>query len=494
VLNLPRTYRKSSGIFYIRLFIPKHLQQFRQATKLVFSLRTKDTKQATLQALHINLEFEKWIAEMSKGEFKKLTITHPNGVTMDLDLKKPEEKEIFDNYQKQMLSGVDSIGVFKQSAANIISSSAERYRLIDIFETFKKATNKTYADGTKLAYYPRIKKFIEFAKTQNIECIDEVRKPLAVKYREFLLDQEDEEGKSLSPLTVDNHTKAIKQFFDHAIQVQKYNFQNPFANLHLVKKSQVANVAKSYLPFTKEELNLLYDPKAYTKKFSKPDFFFTPIIGLTMGLREEEASQLHLTDVYQINGIWVVDINADSDDKELKTPNAKRVIPISKHLLKTNFLEYFEYVKVAYGEQFLLYPYAIKTKNGYAKNICYNFGKYKNKLIVKDEPSKVFHSLRKNIGNLMKDKGYDLSLRKAILGHSMNDDVTERVYSGNFGMEYLKQKLDHLDFGIDFSQFQFDINKRKLDDLFRAKQYKLARGYAKQERQGATSQSDKKKK
>ena len=81
-------------------------------------------------------------------------------------------------------------------------------------------------------------------------------------------------------------------------------------------------MADSYLPFSQEELLSIFDLDAYKKRFIKPDFFFSPIIALTMGLREEELSQLHLTDIYQINGIWVIDINEDSPDKELKTSSA----------------------------------------------------------------------------------------------------------------------------------------------------------------------------
>jgi len=115
VLNLPRTYKKSSGVFYIRLIVPKFLRQPNQPTKLAFSLKTKDLKKAMALAFRINLDFEEWIEQMSKGDFKKLTVTHPSGMSVDFDLKKPEEKEAYEQYQKQMLSGVEGIGVFKSS-------------------------------------------------------------------------------------------------------------------------------------------------------------------------------------------------------------------------------------------------------------------------------------------------------------------------------------------------------------------------------------------
>lgn len=481
MLNLPRTYRKSTGVFYIRLFIPKHLQQPNQPTKLVVSLKTKDIREASVLAFRINLDFEYWVQQMSGGDFKKLTVKYPSGLSVDFDLSKPEEKEAYESHQKQMLSGVDAIGVFRSSQPSQSFQpqvpTVGQYRLDDLFKGYKKATAKTLAENTKSGYYPKVEDFLAYCLGKGKIYIGDIRKPFAVDYREHLMEIKK------SPLTVDGFTKVVKGFFDYAIQIERYQFDNPFANMNLVKKSQLANVADSYLPFTKEELLSVFELDGYTKRFVKPDYFYSPIIALTMGLREGEVSQLHLSDVYQINGVWVIDINENSPDKKLKNASSKRILPISKHVLKTNFLEYLEYVKTNFSDQYLLYPYIIRTKAGYGKNLSYNFTEHKKVLPLKDGADKCFHSLRKNIGNAMKDAGYDLALRKTILGHSMVDDVTERVYSGNFGIEYLKQKLDDLDFGIDFSQYQFKVDKKELDDLYRDKNRKIIRGVANASRQ-----------
>lgn len=407
-----RTYQKATGVYYIRLLIPKFLQSITNRSKIVFSLGTKDRRQANLYALEINLAFERWTIEMSKKlgtDIRELMVKLPNGIELDFDLNKTEERQAYDS----LMSDVEKIGIIKPPTARAQEPTATQFRLVDVFETFKKSKNRVYSDATKAGYYPRIQGFIDFCQVKGIIYIDEVRKNLAVEFREKI------EQEKNSPLTVDNYTKSIKQFFDYAIQVHKYHFENPFANLHLVKKSQVAKVTESYLPFTADEIKKLFDFEPYCERFTKPDYFYSPIIALTMGLRLEEAAQLRVSDIYQINGIWVIDINDDGDDKDLKTDAAKRILPLSRHVLKTDLLEYHAYVKERCGEHALLYPYLIKTKNGYGKNLGYNFTQYKGELIQINPDLKTFHSLRKTLGNLMKQNNFELSLRKRVLGHSM---------------------------------------------------------------------------
>ncbi len=45
-------------------------------------------------------------------------------------------------------------------------------------------------------------------------------------------------------------------------------------------------------------------------------------------MRLQEILQLYVEDVYQVNGVWVLDLNTNHDDKKLKTDQSKRVIPI----------------------------------------------------------------------------------------------------------------------------------------------------------------------
>jgi integrase len=470
-----RTYQNRHGTFYVRLVVPKALLPYTSSPKVVQSLRTKDRKQAYLRSLQINLAFERWIQDMTNKlrlNNRDLTINLPSGVKIDFDMTVPEDRAAYDN-------AVEQIGVFKQplTIAKVTGSddhaSGARYRLTDLFTSYKIAKEKTFADATQAAYFPRIEKFITYYQAKGVIFIDEIRKPHAGDYREEIIKVQD------SPLTVDNYTKTLKNYFDFAISAGKYPFDNPFANLHLVKKSERAKHTDSWLPYSRDEVQKLFveEFEDYCTRFDKPDLFFAPIIGLTMGMRLDEIAQLNVSDIYEENGVWLIDINDYGEDKEVKTQAGVRKLPLPTAMLMTNFLDYHSIVKNKYGPTSLLFPWLINTaSNGYGKNIGYNWTQYKKKHIIVDQPRKNFHSLRKTIGASMVDIELDMPVRKRILGHSMNGDITHEIYSKEFPLEYLRACLGKIQWNIDFSRFQFKFrNEHALDAWVRAKDIKVRR-------------------
>lgn len=482
------TYKNRHGTFYIRLLVPQVLLPHVNCSKIVRSLYTKDHRQAYLSSIKISMAFEQWVMDTKKkfgiGEDnRELIINFPNGASAQFDMEIAAERAIGESLLESLLGTSQNTPatvpeVKKETPLPEIPKWATRVRLIDIFESYKLAKTKTFAPATQDAYFPRIQKFMDFYGAKGIIYIDEIRKSHASDYREEVIRTQD------SPLTVDNYTKTLKGYFDFAISVGKYAFDNPFANMHLVKKSEKSKHTNSYIPYTKEELQQLFvvEFEAYCKRFKKPDLFFAPLIALTTGMREDEIAQLYVSDIYQEDGLWVFDINDNGDDKEVKTPSSVRKMPFPTQFLQTNFLEYFHIVKEKYGANSLLFPYLTKTaSNGYAKNISYNWTAYKKELITVDASQKVFHSLRKNVGAAMIDMDIDLPLRKRILGHSMSGDITQTVYGKEYALQNLQRLLDSLAWDIDFSRFQFKFkNEHILTGLVNAKaikaRKKIARG------------------
>ena len=463
------TYQNRHGTFYIRLKVPKVLLPHVSRPHVIHSLRTKDHRQAYLLSLKASLAFEEWVRDMKNklgigDDNRVLVVTLPNGVKVDFDLAKATEKDAYESLMGQI--GAQKIAelapeVKQATPLPSVPAWATKARLIDLFESYKVAKSKTFAPATQDGYFPRIEKFIEFCRAKGIVFIEEIRKSHASDYREEVTKLQD------SPLTVDNYTKTLKGFFDFAISVGKYSFDNPFANMHLVKKSERDKHTDSWLPYTKGEIQRLFvgNFEAYCKRFNKPDLFFAPLISLTTGMRVDEIAQLYVSDIYQQDGIWVFDINDNGSDKEVKTPSSVRQMPFTSQLLQTNFLDYFNMVKEKYGETSLLFPYLIKTaSNGYAKNISYNWTQYKQELIAVDQSQKVFHSLRKNVGAAMADKLIDLPLRKRILGHTQNQDVTQTVYGSEYSLPNLRSLLEGLEWNIDFSKFQFKFKNANVLD------------------------------
>ncbi|MEX3630341.1 MAG: DUF6538 domain-containing protein [Burkholderia sp.] len=143
------TYQDKHGTYYSRLIVPKALLPYVSTPRIIQSLRTKDRKQAYLRSMQINLAFERWVAEM-KNKFgldgRELTISLPSGVKIDFDMTIPEERTAYD-------AAVEQIGAFKQPVVVERSAShsggAGRYKMADIFESYKSAKKK---------YLPRLRK------------------------------------------------------------------------------------------------------------------------------------------------------------------------------------------------------------------------------------------------------------------------------------------------------------------------------------------------
>jgi integrase len=64
-----------------------------------------------------------------------------------------------------------------------------------------------------------------------------------------------------------------------------------------------------------------------------------PLIALYSGMRREEICQLQCSDIRQVEGIWVFDIN-DKGEKTTKTEASYRLVPIHSKLLEMGFLTF----------------------------------------------------------------------------------------------------------------------------------------------------------
>jgi site-specific recombinase XerD len=227
--------------------------------------------------------------KLGLDDYRELTVTLPSGTRLDFDLSIAEERSAYEDAIEKI--GLKHVAAF---AAAPISTNGARYRLTDLFQSYKVAKTKTFSEKTRAAYFPRIQKFIDYYQAKGVIFIDEIRKPHASDYREVIIKAQD------SPLTVDNYTKTLKTFFDFSIGSGKYSFDNPFANMRLAKKSEREKHTASWLPHSEQEIQRLFVEQfeGYIKRFKKPDLFFAPIISLTTGMRMDEIAQLQVSAVY----------------------------------------------------------------------------------------------------------------------------------------------------------------------------------------------------
>ena len=54
---------------------------------------------------------------------------------------------------------------------------------------------------------------------------------------------------------------------------------------------------------------------------------------------------MNISDIKQQDGIWVINLTNDSEDKSVKTVSGNRVVPIHPQLIDLGLLDYVEEIK-----------------------------------------------------------------------------------------------------------------------------------------------------
>jgi integrase len=252
--------------------------------------------------------------------------------------------------------------------------------------------------------------------------------------------------------------------------------ENPAQGHKVFTKKQLQKVESitGYLPFTTDELIQIFAKKdimGWRRPYEvRPADLWLPLLGLFTGGRIEELSQLAITDIQQVEGIWVISIN-DEEYKSIKSEAARRNVPIHPQLLKLNFLDYVEDAK-QFGT--MLFPYLIPNTYGrFSDNTSERFGKYLDKIGISD-PKKVFHSFRKTSNNTLKNNKVSVEERCEFVGHEY-EQINSQVYSKQFSVTYLAENVaSKLIFdGVDFEPltYQRGFFLNALEYMCRAKKH-----------------------
>ncbi len=170
-----------------------------------------------------------------------------------------------------------------------------------------------------------------------------------------------------------------------------------------------------------------------------PFEYWLPLLGLYGGVRIKEGAQLHLKDVRQVDGVWVLDINESTNDKSLKNPQSKRLIPIHSHLVHLGFLDYCERLRAeGFRRVFPELTWAT-TPAKYAKEPVRKMSAMLGGLGMPRDGRLVFHCLRHNCNNallrvpstVLPRGGEELCrvARLRLMGHTVGKDVNSRHYT-----------------------------------------------------------------
>ena len=180
------------------------------------------------------------------------------------------------------------------------------------------------------------------------------------------------------------------------------------------------------------------------------------MLALYTGARREELAQLHVQDVRQVDGLWVLDINKEPDSKgelqkKVENASAVRLIPLHPVLAETlRFPDYVESVRRQGHER--VFPLLKKVRTNFGHSFGSRFAKFKQTLSL--EPSKGnkdFHSLRHTFSNYFKQNRLQGDEFSQVFGHKNQKLAAER-YGDRFPVGTIYDRvIAKLDYGIDLA-------------------------------------------
>jgi len=257
------------------------------------------------------------------------------------------------------------------------------------------------------------------------------------------------EGDTLSVSTINGYLGTVSALFEYAVK-NEHMSSNPAKGLKLPKQTRPDEERD---PFTVEDLQLIFSSERYTTDtHTHPYCFWLPVLGLYTGCRIEELCQLYVEDVKQTDGLWVLNINDDGNDKRLKNKPSKRLVPL--HPVLTDLLNFPLYTKgVKSRGHVRVFPELKKYQHRYSHSASKWFGRFKDQIgITADQgQKKVFHSFRHNLTDHLKQQQVDPFLIDELTGHAIPGE-TMRRYGKKFSPQVLlKEAILKLDYGIDLN-------------------------------------------
>jgi integrase len=201
-----------------------------------------------------------------------------------------------------------------------------------------------------------------------------------------------------------------------------------------------------------EDLRRLFSSDSYNEKrrYRHTYMFWLPILGLFTGACLEEICQLHLSDIYPADGIWVIDIN-DAVSKKVKTKSSRRLIPLHPILGDIGFIKYVERLK-SFGKK-RLFEELTRHRDGYGQYASRWFARYKVQCGIKigDHEKKDFRSFRKTLSKVLLNVETPYGFIADILGHEKPGETVR--YTGRANPKLLLEWLSKVDFKLSFGSY-----------------------------------------
>ncbi len=403
--------QRANGVFYYRKRVPKDLVSKIGKQEIIKSLKVKSKSNLFKILPRVELEVQDYFLNLRLG---KQVTANENAIIFNDKVKDNKTLTyIFDKWLAQNKPSPSSIAEWKFT----INQFTEIFGNIPIKEIQSK-------------HIIEFKEII--SKVPARYSLKYPNKKLTEIYKEF----KKKENYELPAIqTISKRISALKSLLNVALN-EGIISQNPAL---VIKLKGIRNKGLRRGVFTKEQLNLIFNPELEKQNNSK---FWIPYIALYSGMRLEEIGQLSLSDIKQEAGIYYFDVN-DSEDKNLKTKTSIRKIPIHQKILDKNFLNFVETSRNLIDNKGKLFSELKASKNGkLTKEFSRWFARYLEKIGISDK-SLVFHSFRHGFKGACRNSEIPEEISDALTGHSSTS--IGRTYGNGFSIEILNKWLQKVE-------------------------------------------------
>lgn len=429
---------KRSGYYYFRQRVPVDLQGVLGRTEVKKSLKTKRYSDASNLVRVFSYRLGKFFMLLRTGVLTSEQVENWARISLQGQLKGIQESEA-ELYPLAHLLGNAAIEERSPRVADAVPESLDRKevggRSIDGGVMLSKLIGKYVQDHvvngawtTKTqqeneASYALILEVVEDTPVKNLVYDDflEMKKKLSKlpsnrnkleRYKDRTVDEilKMEGVKAITTRTLNKHLVKAASLFRWA-KKRGYVQNNPCEGLTVpIGKRSASKERESYTP---KELRRIAE--LLPRDTRKPERFWIPFVAMFSGMRLNEICQLHVEDVVQVDGISCFDVNTREDGKRVKTDAGLRLVPIHPLLIEAGFLRYVARLKRVGSRR--LWTNLKLGRDGYGDAFGKWFQRF-NRGNITGNSKKVFHSLRHNFTDCLKQREVDGSVISALVGHA----------------------------------------------------------------------------
>ncbi|ADG14230.1 hypothetical protein BC1002_0122 [Paraburkholderia atlantica] len=489
-------HRNRYGMLYFRLTVPPDLRPIVGQAEIYRSLGSSSVRQAADQAQSLRITLQRLFEDLRRGGGHAMSGHAYTALRALLDQRKitahqTEKREELEQQISAMKSEQFRLSAEHQRTAVAVEAAqaAVVAQMVKMDDASAPAAGRSVSQET--AGVPFSQLFDAFCRYK--EGSGEWRDPESDRlYRygpivkEFIACLGDVTNVSLDAAAVrqfkqavigrDDFSQAKKtKYFEHIGAILRWARIEQYVRDDLagILRMPAKKATGGYEPFSEDDLRRLFESDDYRDgTFAKASQFWIPLIGLYTGARITEIAQLHLSDIREQDGVWLIDINDDDLKKHLKSESATRTVPIHPVLIGIGLLRYHAEVKAeGYDRLFPDLTRTNKAKDSFGADPSEFFTGYRRRLGVTSisetfdagknrwmgRGTKVFHSLRDTANSKLRHAGVTQERRERLVGHASRD-VNNRHYrpadiNQMFPLATLLEDIRKLDYGLTHASY-----------------------------------------